>query len=254
MLQPEFWLDRVSDPDAVLMGSDAIEAFNARVYEVLDIPHVFDLPDNLPRDDVVVRMAAYTPTGTLYTAEGDPAHRSFFEKRLKDAHPKSDPVPVRFGLVTQRTDVSAFPTPFVYTRDPFDFAFDRLQETTIDIGWPVAVVGEVGYKGKWLFCLTPQYWGWVRTAHIAIGTRAEAAYNGSREPFIVTIASRGLIDCCAPQMGTRLPLIEGSAGKRKHPISGGCVCQHVLARMGFCIHPKESHPNAPAISTRAICP
>lgn len=219
MLQPEFWLERAADPDAVLMDSGAVETFNTHVSEMLAIPRVLELPDMLPREEVAARMAAHIPTMTLYTADGRPEHKAFFENCLRDAYPKHDPVSVRFGLVIQRTEVRAFPTSCVYTRDPFDFAFDRLQETTIDLGWPVAIVAEDDSRGKWFFCLTPLYWGWVRAAHIATGSRNDIAANTTSEPFIVTIASRGLIGQtgCTPQMGTRLPLVEDINEKKEPP-------------------------------------
>jgi hypothetical protein len=97
----------------------------------------------------------------------------------------------------------------IVTRKPYDFAFDRIQETTIDVGSPVAAVA-ASLDQHWLFCLTPLYWGWVRAEDIAFGPRDLIAGWARMEPFVVTTASRGLLiheESIAPQMGTRLPWI-----------------------------------------------
>ncbi|MBI5959764.1 MAG: SH3 domain-containing protein, partial [Chloroflexi bacterium] len=111
-----------------------------------------------------------------------------------------------------RTDVRSFPTAEVITSEPFQFDFDRIQETTIDTGTPVAVTA-VSSDGEWAFCLTPFYWGWVRAEHITFGTREQVAEYANAAPFVMTTASRGTVALVAggtvcTQMGTRLPLRE----------------------------------------------
>ncbi|MCD4684334.1 MAG: C40 family peptidase, partial [Anaerolineae bacterium] len=214
MLRADFWLDRAPDADTPLIASEETAAFNAGVYTTLDITAVLDVPDVLPRSLIEAEMRAYMPQSTLYGAKGEVIPPSIFERRLYDACIDGDPVSVRFGLVTQRTDVRAFPLACICLRDPFDFAIDRIQETTVDVGWPVAVVAidpnETNY-----FCLTPHYWGWVRAEHVALGLRKQAAYHVTAEPFVVTIASQGMISLgtwdgrLTSQMGTHLPLTEG---------------------------------------------
>lgn len=268
MLQPEFWLDRLPDPDALLMDSGMVEAFNARVHRVLKIPPVLDLPDTLPRAEVEAHMAAYLPDHPLYATDGRQAPLARFEHYLKAAHPASDPVAVRFGLATQRTDVRAFPTSAVFTRDPFDFAFDRLQETTLDAGWPVAILADDGRGTGWLFCLTPHYWGWVRAAHIAIGTRTEVArYHSGGSHFVVTVAARGLVvrgddgAGITPQMGTRLPLPEGEEDADcwrlqlpvRAPQDGSLgLCEGVAPKRGGDFHPGYLPPTQRTLFTQAF--
>lgn len=215
MLHAEFWLDRVPDPDAPLIAPEQIAAFNARVHETLRIPAVLDVPDELPRALIEAKMRAYMPQRTMYGAKGEIIPQAVFEKRLYDAQIDGDPVSVRFGLITQRTSVRAFPLARICLRDPFDYAFDRLQETTVDVGWPVAVIATNGREETSYFCLTPHYWGWVRADHVELGPREQATYHVTREPFVVSVASRGTISLgtwgsqLTCQMGTRLPLTEG---------------------------------------------
>jgi cell wall-associated NlpC family hydrolase len=213
MLDPGFWLARALEPDAPLLAPDEIAAFNARVYEILDIPPVLSLPDTLPCGDVAVRMRDYLPSQPRYNAEGQPLESAVFEKTLdKVISALPDPVPVHFGLATRRAVVRAFPTMGVITSRPFEYDLDRIQETAVDVGWPVAVLAD-DLDQPWQFCLTPLYWGWVLTENLALYPRADAESSGTAEPFIVTAATRGGLvnlttgQALAAQMGTRLPLI-----------------------------------------------
>ena len=214
LLDAGFWLARADHPDAALMSHAAIPAFNARVYDLIDIPPVLALPDTLDADavrDIIGRIAP--PAGPHYDGAGQPVGAAYFDAlRANASPPLVDPVPVRFGLAIRRTDVRTFPTADVLTSAPFEFALDRFQETTIDVGWPVAALA-TSRDGRWLFCLTPHYWGWVRAEHVALGTREAVAGFVQGEPSGVITASRGLVAFAAgggvtPQMGTRLPLVE----------------------------------------------
>jgi hypothetical protein len=212
VLSADFWLQQQDNTDCPLLSSEAITAFNAHVYNVLNFPQVPALPDHLEAEEVRRQIAQYTlPTNTLYDGAGQALSVGYWDRLRANADPlMPDMVPVRFGLVTRRTEVRAFPTADIVTRLPYDFAFDRLLETTVDIGWPVAVVATSRDQG-WFFCLTPLYWGWVRGETIAFAPRETVADFVNAEPFVVCLDSRGLVGLAAgggvtPQMGSRLPL------------------------------------------------
>jgi len=214
MLNAAFWLERAPDPDAPLLAPEQIAAFNANVHGVIGIPPVLDLPDWLPRDEVARRIRAYVPNRVLYNSQGLPVEPAALEKWLDEVMPDlPDPVRVDFGLATQCANVLALPTGEIYTSRPFDYAFDRKQETTIDVGWPVAVVATS--QDEMYFCLTPLYWGWVHRAYIVrLGGGEVFTSYVTEEPFITTTAPWGGLANLATghaftsQMGTRLPFRE----------------------------------------------
>lgn len=213
MLQPDFWLNRIADPDAPLLDGPGIAAFNTRVYDVLGIPPVLGLPDTLPASEVRAALGQYGRlSAPHYDPDGRPLGDDDWQALLDNASPDlPDPVPVRRGLAVQRTDVRTFPTAKVATQAPFDFAFDRFQETTIDVGWPVAVLAD-SRDERWFFCLTPHYWGWVRRYHVGFGPPNVVVALAEPDPFVVVTASRALVamshaSSVTPQMGTRLKLI-----------------------------------------------
>jgi hypothetical protein len=217
MLHASFWLGKISDPRHPLLPPQGIEEFNKSVHDSLGIPPVVDLPDTLSAAGVRAQIAQYQPpTKTRYGSDGAPLDATYFQTLIeKAAPPMSDPVSLRFGLVTQRTSVRSFPTDDVVTSEPLEFDLDRFQETAVDVGWPVAVAAST-QDGQWFFCLTPLYWGWVHAEDIALGTRGQVRDFVSAEPFITTLVSRGMIALASgggaiPQMGTRLPLHEDNS-------------------------------------------
>lgn len=217
MLDPEFWLARIANPDALLQTPDAIANFNRCVHSTLEIPDFRDLPTALSAESILQQIGMYQrPTRTRYGAAGQELDDAYFAALLENANPSlTGDIPLLYGLATERTHLRTFPTSEVATSVPLDFAIDRFQETAVDIGWPIAILTS-SRDGLWYFCLTPLYWGWLHQEHVAIAPREMVMGYVDAQPFVVTIANRGLVAIqneigAAPQMGTRLPLIEETA-------------------------------------------
>lgn len=214
MLDARFWLDRAAAPDQPFVAPESIGLFNARVHAALGIPPVLDLPETLDTTLVQQALASYRPLPALcYDGLGELVSACFWD-RLLDAVslPASALVETRFGLAIRRTDVRAFPTRSVVNTQPGEIALDRLQETTIDLGWPVAAIA-ASPDGMWQFCLTPHYWGWVSSADLAWADRELARSYALPTAWATITASRAWIgvaqgEPALAQMGTRLPLLE----------------------------------------------
>lgn len=213
LLDARFWLDRAPQPDQRFVAPGEINTFNQRVHASLGIPPVLDLPDMLDAALVRELIAAFRPPGeACFDGVGQPLGAAYWGHlagavRLPDA----GQVPVRFGLAIRRTSVRAFPTRDIVTTRPGEILLDRLQETTIDLGWPVAAVA-ISADERWLFCLTPLYWGWVAAADIAWTERDTAVAFARPARWATVTASRIAIGLPAggavqAQMGTRLPLL-----------------------------------------------
>ncbi|WP_119066405.1 SH3 domain-containing protein [Aggregatilinea lenta] len=213
MLEAQFWLDRIERPARAFLSAEGIDRFNAHVRAVMGIPDVLDLPDTLNAADVRAQIAQYRPPSTCYDSAGQPLEAAYFETLLDQTLPAlPDRIPVTFGLAVQRTTLRSFPTDEIITSQPFQFEFDRLQETTVDVGWPIAML-VTSRDGHWCFCLTPMYWGWIRIRDVAVGSREQIARFVTAEAVVVTTAPRGGIGLesggsLTPQMGTTLPLVE----------------------------------------------
>ena len=150
----------------------------------------------------------------------------------------ADPAPVRYALATRYTSVRAQPTDLTALKEPADLPFDRLQETTIDIGWPVAVV-HMSADGAWAFGLTPGYWGWVRTRDLALTDRDTARQFQQEDHCLMAQAAWG--DVALPgeahhralQMASRLPLLGEANGLRRVHVPRAAAGGSLVLAEGF---------------------
>ncbi len=215
MLTADFWLNRLPAPTQISHTAESIAAFNQRVYEILQMPSVTHLADRISSEEVIEEIRAYFTLANKPRFGGNtqPLSASYFENLFHNALPIMPPeLTVQFGIVVKRTQVRSFPSSDLIMAEPHDFPFDLAQETSIDVGWPVAVL-TTSRDGAWFFCLTPHYWGWVAADDIGVGTRTQVQDFSESQPFVRTVANRGLVALATgggitPQMGTRLPLIE----------------------------------------------
>lgn len=219
-LTPEYWIARASAPSAIVLDSSAIAAQNARLVAsdkaVLDLA---TLPEALDGHDVQTRIEALSspPQRELFDTAGNvlpPARLDELQQALAlDAI--ADRVPLRFGLVTQRADLRAFPTSQRVFSRPGDTDIDRFQESALFPGTPVAVLHESD-DGAWWFIASRLYTAWIEASHVAIGTRAEVFDYTTRMPHLIVTGAQARtvftpevppLSDLVLDMGIRLPII-----------------------------------------------
>jgi hypothetical protein len=212
MLHADYWLQNNPDADTPLLSAAGIAAFNAAVPAAIDIPPVFSLPDALPAAAVRAVIPA-RPDNARFNVDGAPIADAVWDaitaNMALDALP--DPVPVRFGVITRRAAVRTLPSDLTALKAPGDIPLDRLQESTVDMGWPVAVLHTTA-DGQWAFGLTPGYWGWLDARRIGLADRATVEAFATADPFLMATAAWADIARSDGyhhrfvQTGTRIPL------------------------------------------------
>jgi cell wall-associated NlpC family hydrolase len=238
-LEPQFWLDRLGQPDRIIMDPPAIAAYNAGVIR-LD-PHVHDLRRlavTLPRDTLMAWITASSQPSrrTLHDEHGHPIARSrlrgFIDALALDALPAS--VRVRHGLIVRRASLRSFPTPQRVFRSRGNTDLDRFQECALVPGTPLAILHE-SRDGEWHYVESPLYRGWVQKAHIALGDTGSVLDYQDRTPFLV-VTDASVSTVFSPEapavsnlrleMGTRIPVDPRWPGDR--PVNGqGPSAAHV---------------------------
>lgn len=235
------WIDRLATPDSVVLDAAAIAAQNLRLQQQ-DL-HVFDLadlPDRLPGADVRARIEDLSapPSRSLFDASGsvvpDATLRALQDALALDAIAAE--VPLRFGLVTRRSDLRSFPTTLRVFSQVGDTDIDRFQESALFPGTPVAVL-HASRDGHWLFVVSRLYSAWIAANTVATGTRAAVFDYAARSPALVVTGAqvRSAFTPEAPEvselvldMGVRLPLIPDWPITR--PVNGQLAyASHVVA-------------------------
>jgi len=188
-LSPDFWIERASSPDAVLMSMSAIEAQNAKVLHRDPSMHdIAKLPSKLGADQVKgwISKLSKRPDATLYDVHGNEVPASdldAWDRNLAlDAVPSSQST--RYGLIVRRADLRTFPTTTRVFDEQGDTDIDRFQESGIFPGTPVVVAHE-SRDGQWLFVVSPRYAAWVRRDAVAIGSRKDVFDYVDATPYRV---------------------------------------------------------------------
>lgn len=230
-LEPEFWLQRLAQPDALVMTADEIAAFNQRSYAVQDeMVHLSEHPTQLSAAELHEKIDAISslPGYPRFYASGEQATAEQLADYRNAANFDAIQAtnPVRFGLVVKRSAMRTFPTLDKLYSDDLDFDIDRFQETGVFPGMPLAIL-HTSTDGKWYLAQSYHYLAWVQAKDVAIGPREEVLAFAEKEPFAIVAEAKvqtNFTPTFAPvsdvqlDMSTRLPLL--SAAETGHDVHG----------------------------------
>lgn len=222
-LDPGYWTARLPADAGELAGRAAIEAQNARLYELDPSMHRLEaLPEVLEGSQVRERignLASFPPDVERWDLDGEPVRPEVFDALREEMALGSigERVPVRFGLVVERADLRAMPTAQRMFSRPGDTDIDRLQESALFPGTPVAVV-HPSASGDWLFVVSPRYAAWIQASAVATGPRDRVLGYVDARPYRIitggvehTVFTREepRVSELQLDMGIRLPLAGG---------------------------------------------
>ncbi len=222
MLRADFWVNKLAEPDRVIMQPPAIRAFNREV--VAGQPYlVHDLaayPASLTREQLVSLISDIShplPPGPHYIGK-KPATSAYFGNldRLLNLNGLSRINQVEYGFAVRRTSLRAFPTADLAGNKSDDAEYDLFQETAVQPAEPLLVLHR-SLDGQWSFVQTYNSTGWAATGDLAICRRKDWLDYLYPERFLVVTGShiRLSADPYSPDlselelgMGCRLPLVD----------------------------------------------
>ena len=230
-LEPEFWLQRVEQPHALVMTPDEIADFNARSYRLQDeMVYLHELPEAYSAAELTAKIDSISglPSYPRHYADGRQATDEELAayRNASNFAAIAERNPVRFGLVVQRTPMRTFPTLDKLYSEDLDTDIDRFQETGVFPGMPLAIL-HTSSDGEWYLAQSFHYLAWIQAKHVALGPREEVLAFAEKEPFaVVTEAkvhtnytpSMPAVSEVQLDMSTRLPLL--SAEQTGHNVHG----------------------------------
>lgn len=214
--EPDFWLQKLSDPDTVLLSSSEIRSLNSQIANRTS-PNSNPLElEQLSEEDIRHRILeagdlpqrVYSDGKVLTSREKEQLDASQNLTRLRSYNGDL------YGLAVRRTDMRAYPSDSIITEERDDDDFDLLQHLSLDPATPLALL-HLSADNQWYFCLAPYYFGWVRKADIAETPDRSilASYLGDGR-FVVTTESWLELpvreESVLMQMGSRLPYARRS--------------------------------------------
>lgn len=230
-LKADYWVQQVADAGQLILTPEQITKRNAETFALQpEMQAITDIPVTLSRKDLLAviqqvsaipEAARFFDTGqALSAADWAPIQQQLNLPAIKAQNP------TRFALVTRRASLLAMPTELRVFNDALALDINRLQETAVFVGEPVAVLHQSS-DAHWLLVQNYHYTGWVKADALALGAREQVLAYAAREPFLVVTGAKAHTNF-TPQlpaiselqldMGVRLPLL--SAAEVGHNVHG----------------------------------
>ncbi|MEO6365790.1 MAG: SH3 domain-containing protein [Luteimonas sp.] len=221
-LEPEYWIGRATQPQAMVLDDAQIDAQNQRLQQLDHSVHDIEaLPSTLGREQVKgwIQGLSKRPASTRYDIGGREIKTPVFDALVADLRIEAIAATqsTRYGMVTQRADLRTFPTHLRVFSRAGDTDIDRFQENALFPGTPVVIAHE-SRDGKWWFIVSHLYAAWIEKKYVAEGNKQSVfAYTRKTPSLIVSGATARTVHTPeAPQvsdlqleMGVRVPVLAG---------------------------------------------
>ena len=195
MKSPGFWITRHPFPDRVILDPRGIRAFNENLEKrtlITGDPSGIGpyYPGEALRASLEAKLKDYT-TGTFYNRSGAKIGEEIFQKiRERMAIELVDKkVEVRHGVLWTYADQRELPTDEIMTKEPLDAEFDELQNNSLDIGTPLAILHETS-DHEWVYTMGPSSSGWVYKEYVAFCSPVSCKRFESSEHFVVVTSPK----------------------------------------------------------------
>ncbi|MFW5993603.1 MAG: SH3 domain-containing protein [Halanaerobiaceae bacterium] len=280
MVQADFWLEQMEDPDRLLASNTEISFMEKKTAErmaELGLAREYTLPENFKTEisiaEVKELMESYSlpdclPDYELYSADGEKYSQEWQDNLIKESNLEAltadnQRVEGRPGLTVRRLSVRAFPTEQAAVKDPEAIDVDRFQLTAIQAGSPV-MIWHQSLSGKWSFIQSQIYSGWVLTEYLAVADDLDMIIDyWNQEERLVVTGSRtetepnpffpGVSNIFL-QLGDSLPLYEEEAipaevpaGAKNGQAPAGCHVAKVPLGLGARVDRPGRLEFAPAL-------
>lgn len=241
MQSADFWIDKLTDPDSVIMSRREITAFNRDITAALPglVYDLTDYPSSLSREQLAKLVTKRPfPADEERYCNGWLVDESYYDNlqyqmNLTGIGENND---VAYAVTVRRTSVRTFPTSDESLEAPDDVEFDMFQETAAAPAEPVLILHR-SLDGRWCFVQIYNYNGWMPAGDLAVAENKDSWLDYVQpDDYLVVTGNRIGIDFApdnlSPElveltMGTKVPLASG-----EDKSSGGGFLVELPARGG----------------------
>lgn len=198
MQTAQYWIDRMTTPDRVIMDTGAILAYNQEIKKQMSQDSSAEYYDLDSFGENISGLMLREMMGnvsfslkTYFSGERQISAKDwqqYYENCNYDAI--ADINAVQYGIICERADIRMLPTDDIVTDEPGKTYDDDLQCTALAVNEPVLVL--YGSRdGKWCYVMAEEYVGW--THREAIGfcrSREEWSQAAKMDKFLVVTGDR----------------------------------------------------------------
>lgn len=222
MLNANYWIKLLPNPDKIIMSGDEIDNFNQET--IRDVPGsvVLDLktyPESL--SDIQLRLLVDQPFPDEPSyMENQLVPPGFWTELRKQINLDSieEKNQVEYGFTVRRSNLKVFPTANIIGDEPGDPGFDLFQNSAVLAAEPLLVLHH-SMDGQWYYVQINNCSGWVPAVDVAISDRAAWLEYQNEKNFLVITANHLKLDVdpldpdisqLEFSMGCKLPLASAT--------------------------------------------
>ncbi len=224
MEEAAFWINRLPEPDRIIMSGAEIAAFNKKTTRPdVFMTDILDYPRTIKKANVAEiadSLSGWAKDHARFGHDNFMLTDEFFFDIDNNINRAGLPasVTVRFGMTVAETDLRVLPTGEIGMEARSEYEFDQLQESLLAPGTPVAVIWETR-DGQWLLVVSPYAAGWAQAEKIGMAqSKEEMRKYLTQEPFLVVtgpaadlFSDRSLVHGAGTvRLGSRIPLLVKS--------------------------------------------
>ena len=195
MKSPGYWITRHPFPDRVILDPREIGAFNENMEKrslITGDPSGIGpyYPGKALRASLEAKLKDYM-TGPFYDSSGARIGEEVFQKIRERMAIEliGKNVEVRHGILWTYADQRELPTDEIMTKEPLDAEFDELQNNSLDIGTPLAILHETSDK-EWVYTIGPTSSGWIYKEYVAFCYPVSLKRFESAKHFVVVTSPK----------------------------------------------------------------
>ncbi len=192
MLEPEFWIQKVVNPDQVIMSQEEIVAFNGNkkgVFAQFSQVGCSNIISGTDLKTIVEELGQ--PKGERYL-NGTLLEQDYWDVLLAERNVDSiqQENQVQYGISTKRTAIRTLPSDDILADAPEFTFFDEMQNSSVMINEPVLVM-QTSKSGNWYYVLTRYCGGWMHKEDVALcRSQKEWLEAQPQEDFLVVTGDK----------------------------------------------------------------
>lgn len=213
MLTVDYWIDKLKDPDKILMTKESIAKWNEMVIDSknrdgIDFYRFFDGTSiSLSKDELekAVNELGFTES-QLYRSNGEEITQEMIDEIAlnKNLEGIKDENPIEYAVIVRKTDVRILPTDIIASTEADNDMYCEWQNSSATINEPAIIVHRSA-DNEWCYLYTRYCGGWVKDEDVAVFQNYQAWKKAmSPENFIVITEDNTTID-----INTKEPSVSG---------------------------------------------
>jgi len=211
LYDPDFWIDRLDNPDEILMDEYEIKLFNHLLYKKMVESHLenyyYDFSNTkneitannfineiekvMPLDDLekLIEEKLFFKDGEKIRPLNKDKLREFLSKFRDFKKGISEDIPISFGLVTDRSGLKSVPFRYPLGITPNYPFHDITRLTTLSPGEPILIYRR-SFEVNWYFVQSSFYSGWINRKNLIEVSKKEFFYYNKSARTLILMESK----------------------------------------------------------------